>query len=407
MYIADFLRELLPFDLDFLPPDAYLVGGVVRDALLHRKRDYIDLDFVMPKGAVETARFIARKYGMGFVVLDAQREIARVVFPSATVDFAKQEGDSLVDDLCRRDYCLNAIALNLYNKEIIDPLEGQKDLEQGIIRMVSSKNLEDDPLRILRAYRQASQLGFTIDSKTRNTIKQLSPLLCQVAAERVKTELNYLLQSNNGNYWLQQAYQDSVLSHWLENITSEKITNLFKIDETLTILSKKYPQFKNLTPEFLALAKLSCLTSQNVDIAKTELLKLKPSKNEIKAVTTTIKYLPELLNFSKKTTLREQYFFFLNIGNIFPLIALRATSLQSNNQPLIDQLIKRYFDNHDLVAHPQSLITGNDLITELNLKPSPLIKEILTEVQIAHIEGKINNSAQAINFVQTYLDSQN
>ncbi|MBE9221340.1 CCA tRNA nucleotidyltransferase [Cyanobacterium stanieri LEGE 03274] len=402
MFIADFLTQVLPFDLGLLPPDAFLVGGVVRDTLLHRRRDYIDLDFVLPKNAVKTAKFIANKYGAGFVVLDAQREIARVVFPSITVDFARQEGDSLIDDLYRRDFCLNAIALNLYTKEIVDPLEGQKDIEKGIIRMVSEKNLTDDPLRILRAYRQACQLGFKIASETRQTLQQLAPLLQQVAAERVKTELDYLLQSHHGCYWLQQAYEDNILSYWLENISPESIINLSKIDQTLTNLQQKYSLFKQLSPDFIALAKLSCLVIDNSTLAQEELIHLKCSKNEIKAITTIIKYLPCLLDFNSKTTLREQYFFFLNVGNIFPLIAIRAISCNPNNKLLIYQLIDNFFDQNNPIAHPKSLITGHDLVKEINLKPSPLIKELLTEIQVAYIENKISDKQEALNFARQY-----
>ena len=78
----------IPFSLDLLPPSAYLVGGAVRDALLNRKGAYLDLDFVLPQQAVETARKIALQHQGGFVILDEQRQIARVVFPEGTVDFA-------------------------------------------------------------------------------------------------------------------------------------------------------------------------------------------------------------------------------------------------------------------------------------------------------------------------------
>jgi tRNA nucleotidyltransferase (CCA-adding enzyme) len=75
------------------------VGGNVRDALLGRRAEYLDLDFVMPQGAVKTARAIANHHKAGFVLLDAERQIARVVFEHATVDFAQQVGESLETDL--------------------------------------------------------------------------------------------------------------------------------------------------------------------------------------------------------------------------------------------------------------------------------------------------------------------
>ena len=68
--------NILPFDLDWLPPTAYLVGGMVRDALLNRPREYLDLDFVLPNLVIKTAKTIANKYKAGFVVLDEQRNIA-------------------------------------------------------------------------------------------------------------------------------------------------------------------------------------------------------------------------------------------------------------------------------------------------------------------------------------------
>src|SRR3712207_1111663 len=90
--------ENWPFSLALLPQPAYMVGGAVRDAILGRTREYLDLDFVIPSDAVKVARAIAHHYNAGFVLLDAERQIARVVFPHATADFAQQEGGSLEVD---------------------------------------------------------------------------------------------------------------------------------------------------------------------------------------------------------------------------------------------------------------------------------------------------------------------
>ncbi|HBW90708.1 MAG TPA: [cytidine(C)-cytidine(C)-adenosine (A)]-adding enzyme, partial [Cyanobacteria bacterium UBA11149] len=86
------------------------VGGAVRDSLLSRRSDYLDLDFVLPVDAIKIARSLANRYKAGFVVLDKERQIARVVFEAATVDFAQQEGESIETDLYRRDFTINAIA---------------------------------------------------------------------------------------------------------------------------------------------------------------------------------------------------------------------------------------------------------------------------------------------------------
>ncbi|MEB3293001.1 MAG: CCA tRNA nucleotidyltransferase, partial [Synechococcales bacterium] len=125
----------------------------MRDALLERHSEYLDLDFVLPRAAVETARAIARHYQAGFVLLDAERQIARVVFAQGTADFALQVGDSLEEDLRRRDFTMNAIAYNPHTLELVDPLKGCKDLERKVLRMIAPENLAEDPLRLLRAYR--------------------------------------------------------------------------------------------------------------------------------------------------------------------------------------------------------------------------------------------------------------
>lgn len=125
------------FSLEDLPPQAYLVGGAVRDGLLGRQSDYLDLDFVVPEGAIEAARQLSQRYQAGFVILDASREIARVVFPDMTVDFALQEGESLEADLRRRDFTVNAIAYDPRSRQLIDPLQGYQDLQQQQLRTIA------------------------------------------------------------------------------------------------------------------------------------------------------------------------------------------------------------------------------------------------------------------------------
>ena len=178
--------ENWPFEAKMLPQTVYLVGGSVRDALLKRKTTYLDLDFIILDQAVSIARNIAKEYQAGFVVLDAERKIARVVFKGTTVDFAEIEGNSLKEDLWRRDFTINAIAYNPFTNELIDLFNALKDLQDGIIKMVKFANLKKDPLRLLRAYRQAAQLGFVISPETQTTIREFAPLLTQVAAERVR-----------------------------------------------------------------------------------------------------------------------------------------------------------------------------------------------------------------------------
>lgn len=402
MSLSIFLQENLPFNIDLLPQNAYLVGGAVRDILLQRQREYLDIDFVVPQDAIKIAKKIASISNAGFVILDQQRNIARVVFKQATVDFAQQEGETLLHDLQRRDFTINAIAYNFYTDELIDPLNGKKDLEKKVIKMISENNLKDDPLRLLRAYRQASQLNFTIENHTHFTLQKLAPLLSKIAPERVRTELNYLLVNSNGSKWLKEAYNDGLLSVWLKNLSLNQVENLTKIDEASNWLKENYQEFKQQSESWYYLAKLANLMSENYEIAEEELVNLKYSRAEIRSIITVLKYLPEILNTNSEMTLRQQYFFFLNVGENFPLIAVLAVA-RGIKKELISYLIDNYLDANNSVAHPQSLVTGNDLINKLKISPSPKIGQLLTEIQIAYIEKKIITVEDALNFATDLL----
>jgi tRNA nucleotidyltransferase (CCA-adding enzyme) len=360
---------------------------------------------------VETARKIARHYQAGFVVLDAERRIARVVFPEGTADFAQIEGENLEADLRRRDYTVNAIAYNPHTAQFLDPLGGLEDLQRGVLRMVSPANLEDDPLRLLRAYRQASQSNFTIDPTTRSTIRTLAPLLGKVAAERVQTELGYLLGSSPGSQWLAAAWEDGLLPFWFESATAEDLRQVGKVDQAAQILGEtwlklgkelKTPVGSQSTLAWQSLAKLATLVSSVPEEAESQLEQLKYSRAEIGAVTTTVRHLPQLWE-AASMTLREQYFFFVDVGEVFPCLVVLALAVGVEMET-VAPLIERYLNPNDPVAYPTPLVTGKDLMRSLSLSPSPRIGKLLTEIQIAHIEGKISTPEDALKFAAKLID---
>lgn len=397
--IATWLEKYLPFDLECLPAESYLVGGTVRDILLNRTREHFDLDFVVPEKAIEVADQLARIYHAGFVVLDRERNIARVVFPQGTVDIAQQEGETLTDDLYRRDFTINAIAYSLQEGKLCDPTGGLNDLKKQVIRMISVKNLQDDPLRLLRAYRQASQLNFTIETTTEFTLKQLAPELKKVAGERVKSELNYLLNSPGGSHWLAVAWQDNILSSWLPSATLDKVARLASVDITAELINT---EFKINISQDVALAKLALLLSWSPEQAELELNNIKASRSEIRLITKALKQVETLKNIQRSLTLREQYFLFFETKDSFLILAIICLTLKLFNLDIMS-LLERYFNQEDNLAHPKPLVTGNDLLEYLKIKPSPLIGKLLTEIQIAYIEGKITTAQEALVFAKESL----
>jgi tRNA nucleotidyltransferase (CCA-adding enzyme) len=404
--------ENLPFDLDLLPKPVYVVGGAVRDGLLGRVRAELDLDLVIPNRAVAVALQLATQYQAGFVLLDAERQIARVVFPGLTVDIAQMDGEKIDRDLARRDYTLNAIAYDLQTRQPIDPFNGAQDIQQRTIRMISRDNLVDDPLRLLRAYRQGAQLNFTIESETHQTIRELVPLLTTVAAERVLAELRYLLQTPHSSSWLATMAADELLTGWLEiPVCADVEDRLAKFDRAGALIDRDYPALgreldravrETIPISRRAIGKFTILLSPQLKLATAQMLRLTLSSAEIQIVTTIVTYLPQLLGAQMSVT--EQYFWFKAVDLNFPILVLMAIAAGVeliNLEPLID----RYLDPYNQVAHPTPLVNGRDLVEYLEILPSAKIGKLLTEIQLARITGQIETPSEALHFAKQLLPS--
>ncbi len=412
--------ETWPFSLKWLPSSACLVGGTVRDALLDRHSEYLDLDFVLPEGAVQTAQTIARHYRAGFVVLDAERQIARVVFEQGTADFAQQVGSTLDADLRRRDFTVNAIAYNPHTQQLLDPLRGYDDLQQKRLRMVSAENLQEDPLRLLRAYRQSAQLGFSIEPQTQQTIRQLAPQLRKIAAERVQSELNYLLGAARGTAWLKAAWEDGLLQDWLPSVTLDRVDRVVQLDRVTARIQETWTEFwaelnrsvrgtaqtvdvktSGSMRTWVTIAKLATLLPIEPQPAEAQLWRLKYSRAEIQAVLTVVKTFPQIQQDSISAwTAADQYFFFQKVGAVFSAIALLAMAEGSQN---ISPLVSRFLDPSDPIAHPAPILTGQDLMFALQLPAGPRIGRLLAALQLARAEGKIATRQDALDYARALL----
>ena len=183
---------------------AYVAGGPVRDLLLGR--ELYDLDLVLYDSPGATSRLFVEAIKGTLVILDETNAIYRVVSPSGFYyDFSALRGEknSIEEDLSLRDFTINAMAIPLESflkmdlSSVIDPLDGQRDLESKKIRMCSPHSFEDDPLRVLRAFRFSAELDFTIEEETqRYLIKcQAQKGFKNVAGERIDYEFSRILQT--------------------------------------------------------------------------------------------------------------------------------------------------------------------------------------------------------------------
>lgn len=184
-----------------------LVGGPVRDAFLGR--EVHDLDFTtdatpdeilaIVKPIADAHWDIGRAFGtIGAKIAGETVEITTYRADAYDGDSRKPDvvfGSSLEDDLTRRDFTVNSLALRLPKLELVDPSGGVEDLVAGVLRTPSAPehSFGDDPLRMLRAARFASQLGFEVEDSTREAMSDLAPEIERISAERVRDELSKLL----------------------------------------------------------------------------------------------------------------------------------------------------------------------------------------------------------------------
>jgi tRNA nucleotidyltransferase (CCA-adding enzyme) len=198
-----------------LPSGTALVGGAVRDGLLGRLGARPDLDLVVPGDAVALCQELGRRHGGTAVVLDGRRSIARLVLNGWCLDLARQVGDSLEEDLWRRDFRLNALALPLApSAPLQDPTGGLPDLALGRVVAVGEANLRDDPLRLLRGIRLATELEFELAEETSRWIGEHHLLISAVAPERVLAELDKLATCPMGHLGLAIAVEKRLLEPW-------------------------------------------------------------------------------------------------------------------------------------------------------------------------------------------------
>src|SRR2546428_2782035 len=192
----------------------YMVGGTVRDVLLHRGQSN-DADLATDARPDEVKRLVAPTQPSAIVLVGERFGTVRLHYGSDILeittfrterynpDTRKPEvcfGTTLEDDLLRRDFTINAMARDPLNGHIIDLFGGRQDLEAHILRAVGNepdKRLDEDPLRLLRAIRFAAQLDFTIEPETRSSIVRSAPKLQKISRERIRDEMNKLLVSDH------------------------------------------------------------------------------------------------------------------------------------------------------------------------------------------------------------------
>lgn len=211
--------------------ETYVVGGFVRDILLNRKQDKTDIDFVCVGSGIELAKAVTQKLkgntdvkyfknfgtamihynGEDYEFVGARKESYRANSRKPIV-----EDGTLLDDQNRRDFTINAMAISLNSEtlgELIDPFNGMEDLKTKTIKTPLNPDItySDDPLRMMRAIRFASQLNFTISESSYQSICKNTERLSIISKERITDEMNKILLSKIPSVGLKLLFKSKLL----------------------------------------------------------------------------------------------------------------------------------------------------------------------------------------------------
>jgi tRNA nucleotidyltransferase/poly(A) polymerase len=455
---------ILPIDTNVFPwkKGVYLVGGSIRDLLCQRTP--IDYDLVVTNDPARFARELASSTA-GHVVEFGEHghTVLRTVTADYYFDITPLNGASIEDDLQRRDFTINALALEVSTGKLVDPAGGRQDLAAKKIRMVSRDVFRKDPVRLIRAYRMAATFNFIIDKDTEAAISRDAALINNSAAERIKEELFKILKSTGSHAQLAcMAHSGLLFSVFPELLQLKKYpagdnqpANLFEqtldayhhlekllysreltlpapgdrllqdIDSTRAILLKWAVLLQNIgqssarqetageTLRFEDHAALSATMAREI------CRKLKFSRRQSETIEFIIRHhLEPLFVFNarrdKASDDRAFIRFFMRCGDHTPAILLQAMagfiSRRASQDPAIQafsEFVIESIDNYYSVLRPRALkpppLTGRDLIKEFGLKPSAAFKQILKAIEEEHLARQNLTREQALELVEKML----
>jgi len=399
---------------------AYLVGGFIRDSLLSREGK--DMDILLESSDFGLVEEFSHHYGKVPVALDDN--LRRVPLPEGyQMDFTLQTS-SLEADLLKRDFTINALALDLDfiqtpNLHLVDIKGGLEDLSNARIALVSDKALEDDPLRMLRAFRFKSQLNFTIDKHLLDMIIKKHQLIERIAKERITEELFLIIQTSRAGSDLSYPSAKKLLARIMKaSVYPENLQYLEEIlnPETEFLSSVKFELIKHLNKKVgavsrLQLLKLVSLLSPSANkMDKSVVNALALSKTQRKVVRKMMKLIPLMENLIKNPfDLSKVSAFFLEGGEETPEISIVTVAAKKDESYYLkrcEQILSVFFEKYSIISQSSRLVSGDELIKLLGIKPGPQVKAVLNKIQQAQIRGEVRKKEEALKLARQIIGKE-
>src|SRR3989344_3345104 len=404
--------------------EVYFVGGCVRSLLLSNSvKDWDLTTNATPEQILKVFQngFYDNQFGTVGVSfeLKGEKKIAEITTfrkewsESPTHKPEKIEwGKTIEDDLSRRDFTINAIALEIKNGEykIIDPLDGEKDLKEKIVRAVGNPNLrfKEDALRLMRGIRIATELQFTIEEKTWKRIKSDAKLLEHISKERVQAELLRILKSEFAYEGAIMLYESGLLKYIIPQLLegiglSQARAGRHHTEDVFThnVLSLKFCPSTNPIVKFAALIHdigkpqvaskddKGLVIFYNHEVAGAKIAgelcdRLKFSKKDRDKVITLVRWHMFSVNENLTDSGIRRFIRKIGIENVKDMMDLRiGDRLGGGTQTAESWRLKKFKERvaGELAPKPFSInelaVDGNDVIRILGIKPGPRVGKVL------------------------------
>lgn len=446
---------------DDLAVEVFIVGGFVRDLLLNRECQ--DIDFLVIGDVLSYAQSLANLYGINELVIYKTFGTAHFIYEGMNFEFVAARKESyrrssrkpdvtegnFLDDISRRDFTINTLAVSISKNnfgEVIDQFDGIGDIERKIIRTPLDPKItfDDDPLRILRAFRFASQLNFDVDESILYAAEQLRDRLEIVSQERKTDEFFKILKSPRPSVGLNLLQSTKVME-----IVFPEISQMIGIEQreeyhhkdvffhTLEVVDNISRKTDDVWLRFAALVH---------DIAKPKTKKfiegigwtfhgheefgarmMKSIFRRMKLPMNKLEYIEKLIRLHLRpialvsdevTDSAIRRLIVAADDDLEDLIVLCRADITSKNP----EKVERYLQNYEIVMNKvldvkekdklrafHSPVDGDIIMKVCNLKPSKKVREIKTEIEEAILDGIIgNNYEEAYEYLlkikDKYLD---
>lgn len=367
----------------------FIIGGPVRDMIMAKKKSLAigqDLDIAVENNFSEIGEKLAKELNAKIIRYPQFMTMTLTLKDTSHIDIAQTREEvylrpailprvlpaTINEDLKRRDFTINAMAMDILSSKITDPFYGRKDIKEGVIRILHKQSFIDDPTRIFRAIRFATRLGFKIEPKTESLMKSVikNGYLKLLSGERILYELKLIMKEEKSFTMLKLLQYYNITSNFFGKRLPEKF----------------FAEQRKLTNDQQKLTHLFSFIPENIRV-KYPLLK--ETTEAARTVREFTKYRTRLI----KANVPSEIYKILR-----PLSKTGLAVLSVIEKKTINNKIKSYLAEYTKVK----IFTNGKILQEFNMPPGEKYSKIFNELLYLKLDNKIKTRADELNYIKRY-----